>query len=92
MHRAGSPPTLSDVLEIVDDFDGANRGLIAWELMVDDEFVRAAWEQALDHGYLKAARVDAVDGEQLFVLTVAGRAALASMRGHDDSDLQARVL
>ena len=70
--------SLQQVLEVVGDFDesgGANVGLAAWELSVEEQRVARAWEQAVAEGLLRSAGRDRLDGERLWRLTAGGWAA-----------------
>ena len=70
--------SLQQVLEVVGDFDesgGANVGLAAWELSVEEQRVARAWEQAVAAGLLRRAGRDSLDGERLWRLTAGGWAA-----------------
>jgi hypothetical protein len=63
------------LLEVLADFDehgGASRGLVAWELFVDEQQVKAVWEHAIAEGWLKPAGRDFPYGEQLYRLTLSG--------------------
>lgn len=67
--------SLRRVLSVMRDFEasgGASRGLVAWELSVDEREVSAAWERATSGGLLERAGVDAHAGEELWRLTATG--------------------
>ena len=67
--------SLQQVLEVVGDFDesgGANVGLVAWELCVEEQRVARVWEQAVAQGLLRRAGRDRLDGERLWRLTARG--------------------
>jgi len=69
----GGAISLQAVLEVVREFDesgGANIGLVAWELCVDEPRVADAWEQARAAGLIAPAGYD--QREQLWRLTPAG--------------------
>jgi hypothetical protein len=60
------------------DFDGsggASMGLVAWELDVPEPDVVIAWDQAVANGWLEPAGHDNANDEQLWRLTLSGRAA-----------------
>jgi hypothetical protein len=66
------------VLEVMADFDGsggASMGLVAWELYVPEQDVAVAWDQAVVNGWLEPAGHDNANDEQLWRLTLSGRAA-----------------
>jgi hypothetical protein len=44
---------LLEVLAGFDEHGGASPGLVAWELFVDEQQVKAVWEHALAEGWLK---------------------------------------
>jgi hypothetical protein len=63
------------LLEVLADFDehgGASPGLVAWELSVDEQQVKAVWEHAAAERWLKPAGRDFPHGEQLYRLTLSG--------------------
>jgi hypothetical protein len=71
------------VLEVMADFDesgGASMGLVAWELYVPEQAVVVAWDQAVANGWLQPAGHDSANDEQLWRLTLSGRAASAKSR------------
>jgi hypothetical protein len=68
------------LLEVMADFDesgGASMGLVAWELYVPEQDVAVAWDQAVVNGWLQPAGHDGANDEQLWRLTLTGRAASA---------------
>lgn len=77
------------LLEVLADFDehgGASPGLVAWELFVDEQQVKAVWEHAVAEGWLKPAGREFPNGEQLYRLTQSGWTAWreGSSRAHGD--------
>ena len=79
------------LLEVLADFDehgGASPGLVAWELFVDEQQVKAVWEHAIAEGWLKPAGHDLAHGEQLYRLTLSGWTAWRerSPRAHREPD------
>lgn len=66
---------LLEVLADFDDHGGASPGLVAWELFVDEQQVKAVWEHAVGEGWLKPAGRDFPAGDQLYRLTLSGWAA-----------------
>jgi len=72
----GGAISLQAVLEVVREFDesgGANIGLVAWELCIDERLVLGAWERARATGLIVPAGYD--QHEQLWRLTLAGWAS-----------------
>jgi hypothetical protein len=68
------------LLEAIADFDesgGASMGLVAWELYVPEQDVAVAWDQAVTNGWLQPAGHDSANDEQMWRLTLTGRAASA---------------
>jgi hypothetical protein len=63
---------LLEVLAGFDEHGGASPGLVAWELFVDEQQVKAVWEHAVAEGWLKPAGRGLPDGEQLYRLTLSG--------------------
>lgn len=69
------------MLQVLGEFDesgGANVGLVAWELCVDERRVAGAWAQARATGLIAPAGYDL--HEQLWPLTPAGWPAQHSGR------------
>jgi hypothetical protein len=67
------------LLEVLAGFDkhgGASPGLVAWELFVDEQNVKAVWDHAVAEGWLMPAGRDLAHDEQLYQLTLSGWAAL----------------
>jgi DNA-binding MarR family transcriptional regulator len=68
-----------DVLAEFDEFGGASRDLVAWELDVDESAVAAAWARAIDDGLLEESVVRDALSEKMWRLTEQGK------RAHEDS-------
>lgn len=68
--------TLAQVLETVDEFGTASRGLVAWEFALDGSELAEVWDQAVGEGLLRpvADRDDA--GEQMYVLAAPGHSPM----------------
>jgi hypothetical protein len=71
---------LKDLLEIVDEFGSAGRGLVAWELTLDEEAIEPAWRLALDEDLLRRVGHDPPTGEPMYTLTRKGRTRLHQLR------------
>ncbi len=71
--------TLEDVLEAVDDFGSASFGLIAWELLTNEERLAPIWRQAIQQRMLRATGATDLD-EPTYHLTPAGRTRLSELR------------
>ena len=72
------------LLEVMADFDqfgGASRELVAWELCIEESAVSAAWSRAIAGGLLERSGTDEVPGEVTWRLTTRGRRAY---EGSDD--------
>jgi hypothetical protein len=72
-----SPERLLEVMADFDEFGGASMGLVAWELYVPEQDVAVAWDRAFTNGWLQPAGHDSPNDEQLWRLTLTGRAASA---------------
>jgi hypothetical protein len=67
--------SVHELLEVLAGFDehgGASPELVAWELFIDEQKIKAAWEHAVAEGWLKPAGRDFPHGEQLYRLTLSG--------------------
>ena len=71
---------LLDVMADFDQFGGASRELVAWELCIEENAVSAAWSRAIASGLLERSGTDEVPGEETWRLTTPGR------RAYEDSD------
>ncbi len=71
--------TLEDVLEAVDDFGSASFGLIAWELLTNEETLAPIWRQAIEQRMLRATGATDLD-EPTYQLTLGGRTRLSELR------------
>jgi hypothetical protein len=67
---------LDDLLRLVHEFGSMSLGLVAWEHLASEEWVRPAWDEALDERLLKFARVDPVNGEAMYTLSRRGRSRI----------------
>jgi len=72
---------LLDVMADFDQFGGASRELVAWELCIEESAVSAAWSRAIADGLLERSGTDEVRGEETWRLTSWGRRAY---EGSDD--------
>lgn len=80
--RRSQPVALLRVLDVLADFDefgGASRDLVAWELDVDESAVATAWAQAIDDGLLEESVVHDAHSEKMWRLSEQGK------RAHEDS-------
>jgi DNA-binding PadR family transcriptional regulator len=80
--RRLEPVALQRVLNVLADFDefgGASRDLVAWELDVEESAVAAAWARAVDDGLLEESVVHDALSEKMWRLTERGK------RAHEDS-------
>ena len=67
------------LLEVMADFDqfgGASRELVAWELCIEESAVSAAWSRAIADGLLERSGTDEVRGEETWRLTSWGSSRL----------------
>ena len=69
---------LLDVMADFDQFGGASRELVAWELCMEESAVSAAWSRAIADGLLERSGTDDVPGEVTWRLTTRGRRAYES--------------
>jgi hypothetical protein len=70
---------LKDLLEIVEEFGLAGRGLIAWEFTLDEEAIEPTWRLAFDQRLLRRVGRD-LTGEPMYTLTLKGRTRLHQLR------------
>jgi hypothetical protein len=73
--KNSSEARLLGVLADFDPLGGASLGLVAWELFLSEQQLRADWQLAIDKGWLAPAGYDPVHEEQLWRLTPSGREA-----------------
>ena len=66
---------LLDVMADFDQFGGASRELVAWELCIEESAVSAAWSRAIADGLLERSGTEEVPGEVTWRLTTRGRRA-----------------
>ena len=67
--------SLEDVLSAMaefDEFGGASRALVAWELIVDERALASAWSEAIDEGLVQRAATDISSGEEMWRLSQRG--------------------
>ena len=72
--------SVQKVLAVLDDFDqfgGASMELVAWELFVHRQDVINAWTRTITARWVQPGEHN-TDGEQLWRLTLSGRAAMRS--------------
>lgn len=66
-------------LEAVDEFGSASFGLVAWELLTNEEMISPMWHQAIGQSMLRATGASDL-GEPTYRLTLAGRTRLRDLR------------
>src|SRR6202043_1963583 len=69
--RRSQPVALLRVLDVLADFDefgGASRDLVAWELDVDESAVAPAWARAIDYCLLEESVVHDALSEKMWRL------------------------
>lgn len=79
MPSEADDPTLADVLDAVEGFSAASRGLIAWELTVSEATIEPVWLRALEQSLLRATGATDL-GEPTYQMTLAGRVRLRELR------------
>jgi hypothetical protein len=60
---------LPDVLDTVQEFGLASRGLVAWEYGLPESAVADAWSVAVGQGLIRAVGICDETGETMFALT-----------------------
>jgi hypothetical protein len=74
------PVALHEILDVIAEFGEASPELVAWELQCHVAEVAPAWGRALAEGLLANAHIDTMCGEEMWALSLRGRARLHESR------------
>jgi hypothetical protein len=78
------PVALQRVLDVLADFDefgGASRDLLAWELDVEESAVAPAWARAIEDGLLEESAVRDALSDKMWRLSERGKRAREDSQG-----------
>jgi hypothetical protein len=68
------PVALYEILDVIAEFGEASRELVAWELRCHDAEIEPGWRRALTERLLGNAHIDTISGEEMWSLSLRGRA------------------